>query len=172
MAKTGSVTSKSGKVIVKGKIITGLDIEGAASDETLQAALEAMQHLQTGDVSGAEGVEAEEIVTGFRYFNPEAPTRESFVAELQALRQQLADLAAAPEIPAAVGHAVETLDEVVVETQKEQPLPRRIINRLRETISFISDAGKALDAASKAGPLILQAIVIATGLYQAAQVVF
>jgi nucleotide-binding universal stress UspA family protein len=171
-SKTGSVTSKSGKVVVQGKIVTGIDIEGAVSDAVLKAALETMQHLNTGGVSGATGVEAGEIVTGLRFFNPEKPDRDSFVAELKALRQQLADLGADPDTPVEVSNAVESLDEVVDETQKEQPVTRRVINRLRETIEFITDAGKVLDAASKAGPLIAQAIGTATVLYQAAQGLF
>jgi len=100
--KTGSVTSKSGKVTVRGKIVTGMDLEGALSDETLKAALETMRQLNTGDVSGAEGVEAGEIIVGFRYLNPQAPTKEAFTAELQALRQELAGLAAAPDAPAEI----------------------------------------------------------------------
>lgn len=131
--KTGDVSSESGKVSAR-NIITGIDIQGAADDEVLKSALEAMQYLQTGSVKGAKGVEAQEdIVTGFRYLNPEAPTRESFIAELKALREDLATLAAAPDAPAEVAAAVESLDETVIEAQKEKPLTKRIINRLRET---------------------------------------
>jgi hypothetical protein len=171
-SKTGSVTSKSGKVVVRGKIVTGIDIEGMASDAVLKVALETMQRLQTGGVSGATGVEAGEIVTGLRYFNPDQPDRESFAKDLKALRQQLSELADSSDIPAEVGEAVSSIDEVVAETQKDKPVTKRIVNRLRETLEFISDAGKVLDAASKAGPLIAQAIGTATVLYQAAQTLF
>jgi uncharacterized protein HemX len=132
-----------------------------------------MNHLRTGSVSGTEGVEVSgEIVTGFRYYNPQAPDRQAFLAELQQLRQELAALSQEAGVPAETGEAVKSLDEAITETQQPQPAARRIINRLRETIEFISDAGKALDAASKAGPLILKAIPIAMGLYQAAQALF
>jgi hypothetical protein len=170
--KTGSVTSKSGKVTVTGKIVTGFDIEGAASDAVLKTAFETMQHLQTGDVSGAKGVEAGEIITGLRYLNPQAPDHDSFVAELKALRDELAGLAGEADAPDEVSNAIESLDETLAETQKEKPLAKRVINRLRESLEFISDAGKALDAASKTGPLIVKAIGTATVLYRAAQVLF
>ncbi len=170
--KTGSVTSKSGKVVVRGKIVTGIDIEGATGDEVLKAALETMKHLHTGDVSGAKGVEAEEIITGFRHFDPQTPTPESFVAELRALRQDLANAAQESDAPSEVQAAMESLDETISETEKEKPLAKRIINRLRESIEFISEAGKLLDAANKAGPLILKALPVAMGLYQAAQTLF
>ncbi|MBI1876891.1 MAG: hypothetical protein HYR94_01410 [Chloroflexi bacterium] len=170
--KTGSVTSAAGKVVVTGKIVTGIDIEGATSDAVLKAALETMQRLQTGGVSGYQGVEAQEIVTGLRYLNPQAPDRESFLAELKALRQDLAKLAAESGSPAEAQAAVESLDQAAAEAQKEQPLAKKIVNRLRETVEFITDAGKTLEAAGKAGPLILQALTIATGLYQAAQAIF
>jgi hypothetical protein len=170
--KTGSVTSKSGKVTVRGKIVTGIDLEGAAGDEVLQTALETMQRLHTGSVSGAEGVEAGEIITGLRYFNPETPDRESFVAELKALRQELAGLAAEPEAPEEAQAAVESLADTIAEAEKEKPLARRVVNRLRESIEFIGEAGKVLDSASKAGPLIAKAIATATVLYQAAQLLF
>lgn len=170
--RTGSVTSKKGKVTAR-RIVTGIDIEGAASDEVLQTALEAMDHLQTGGVSGAEGVEvSEEIVTGFRYLNPQAPDREQFMAELRQLRAELAALSQEAGVPPAAADAVESLDEVIAEAKQEEPRARRIINRLRETVEFISDVGKALDAAHKAGPLILEAIPVAMGLYQVAQALF
>jgi nucleotide-binding universal stress UspA family protein len=170
--RTGSVTSKKGKVTAR-RIVTGIDIEGAASDEVLQTALEAMDHLQTGGVSGAEGVEvSEEIVTGFRHLNPQAPDRQQFLAELQQLRQDLAAVAREPDVPREAAAAVEALDGALVEAKKEQPLVKVIVNRLRDTVEFISDAGKALDAAHKAGPLILKAIPVAMGLYQVAQALF
>ena len=171
-SQTGSVTSTSGKVTVRGKIVTGIDIEGAVGDEVLKAALETMQRLHTGSVSGAEGVEAGEIITGLRYFNPETPDRESFVAELKALRAELTGLVADPETPEAAKAAVESLDDTIAEAEKEKPLAKRVVNRLRETIEFIGDAGKMLDSASKAGLLIAKAIGTATVLYQAAQVLF
>lgn len=170
--QTGSVTSAAGKVVATGKIITGIDIEGAASDAVLQSALEAMQRWRTGGVSGYQGVEAQQIITGFRYLNPQTPDRSSFLAELQALRQALAGLAAQPDSPAEAQAAVEALDQAAAESQKEQPLAKKIINRLREAVEFITDAGKALEAAGKAGPLIIQALTIAAGLYQAAQKLF
>ncbi|MCK6624797.1 MAG: hypothetical protein L6R45_06435 [Anaerolineae bacterium] len=171
-SQTGGVTSAAGKVVATGKIVTGVDIEGAAGDAVLKTALEAMQRWRTGGVSGYQGVEAQEIITGFRYLNPQAPDRDSFLAELQALRQELAGLAAQADSPAEAQAALEALDEAAAESQKAQPLPKKIINRLREAIEFITDAGKALEAAGKAGPLILQALTIATGLYQAAQTLF
>ncbi len=115
-----------------------------------------------------------DIISGvrFRHFDPAEPTRESFIAELRALREELATAATEPDVPGEVQGAVEALDETIAETGKEKPLTKRVINRLRETVEFISDAGKALDAANKAGPLIVKAIPVAMGLYQAAQTLF
>ncbi len=166
----GDVKAK-GNIEVTGKIVTGVDIEGAVGDEVLKAALDTIEKLK-GSVEAGKDLKAGEIITGLRYFNPDQPDRESFVKDLKTLRQQLADLTADPNTPATVGRAVKTLDEAVAETEEEEPLASRIRNRLQETLEFMSKAGKALDVAGKAGPLIAQAIGTATVLYQAAQVLF
>lgn len=170
--QTGGVYSKSGKVTAR-NIITGIDLQGDVDDSVVKAAVETMQSLRTGSVSGAQGVEVSgDIVTGLRYLKPEAATREDFVKELEALRQELAPLAAAPDTPRELTAAVESIDTALAETQKKEPLPKQIINGLRDTVEFITDAGKALDAADKAGPLIVKAIGIATMLYRAAPLLF
>ena len=56
--------------------------------------------------------------------------------------------------------------------QKVEPLGRLVVNRLRDTLEFITDAGKALDAADKAGSLLLKTIPTAAALYQIAQALF
>jgi hypothetical protein len=165
----GDVKAKNIKVT--GKIVTGVDIEGAASDTVLKAALKTAQQLQ-GSVIAKETLEAGEIITGLHYFNPDQPDRESFAKDLKALRQQLADLTAEPETPAGVGRAVRALDGAIEETEEKEPLASSIRNRLQEALEFITNAGKALDAANKAAPLIAQAIGTATILYQAAQILF
>jgi hypothetical protein len=165
----GDVRARNIKV--RGKIVTGVDIEGAASDAVLKAALKTAQQLQ-GSVVAEESLEAGEIITGLRYLNPKSPDLESFKKELQALQEQLADLATQADMPAEVGAAAESVGKVMAETQKEQPMARRVLNRLRESLEFMTDAGKALEAAGKAGPLIAQAIGTATVLYQAAQILF
>lgn len=170
--KTGSVIAKKGKVTAR-NIIVGMDIQGAAGDEVLKTALETMQHLRTGHVRGAEGVEASgDIVVGFRHLNPEAPDPESFVAELRALRQALAGLQREPEAAANIEAASEAVDDTIAEAGKAAPLPKKVVNRLRDAVEFITDAGKALDAAGKAGPLVVQAIGTATTLYRMAQALF
>jgi hypothetical protein len=108
----------------------------------------------------------------FQYFDPEHPTSEDFLAELKLLRQQVADLATEPEALTEAQAAISSLDETIAEAEKEKPLVRRVISRLQETVGFITDAGKALEAAGKAGPLIAQALGTATVLYQAAQTLF
>ncbi len=170
--QTGSVFSQSGKVTAR-NIITGIDLQGDVADSVVKAAVETMRSLATGSVSGAQGVEASgDIVTGLRYLKPEAATREDFVKELEALRQELAPLAAAPETPREIEAAVESIDLALAETQKPEPLKKRIVNGLRDTVEFITDAGKVLDAADKAGPLLAKAIGIATMLYRAAPLLF
>jgi hypothetical protein len=170
--RTGSVTSKSGKVSAR-RIITGVEIDGAASDAVLKSAIDLMDRLHSGGVSGATGVEvSEDIVTGFRYLNPQAPDRESFVAELKALREALAHVQEQPEAAADAEAAARSLDDAIGEAQKKEPLGKLVVRRLRDTLEFVTDAGKALEAADKAGPLILKAIPTAAALYQIAQTLF
>jgi len=173
MTKTGGVYAE-GNIEVENDIVVGLKIQGAADDETVKIALDAMERIQPGSVRAGKDIKAKSIITGvsLQYFDPDQPDRDSFLAELQALRQQLSELAGSSDVPAEVGEAVSSIDEVVTETQKDKPVTKRIVNRLRETVEFIGDASKVLDAASKAGPLIAQAIGTATILYQAAQVLF
>ena len=72
----GDVKAKNIKVA--GKIVTGIDIEGFASDAVLKAALETAQHLQ-GSVIAKETLEAGEIIVGLRYLNPQEPDIESLL---------------------------------------------------------------------------------------------
>ena len=169
--QTGRVSAKGN--IKARNIVVGIDLQGAVGDEVIKAALGVMQRLRTGDVHAGGDIELiGEIITGLRYLNPQAPDRDSFMAELRALRDELAGLAGEADAPDEVSNAIESLDETLAETQKEKPLAKRVINRLRESLEFISNAGKALDAASKTGPLIVKAIGTATVLYRAAQVLF
>jgi hypothetical protein len=169
---TGSVTSKSGKVSAR-RIITGIEIEGAVGDEVIKAALETMDRLSTGGVSGEKGVEVgEEIVTGFRYLDPQAPDRESFVAELQALRETVAELQGQPQAPAEIEVAANSLDEAIEEAQKEEPLGKLVVKRLHDAVEFITDAGKLWEASDKLAPLVAKAVSTAVVLYQVAQKLF
>ena len=170
--KTGSVISTGGKVTTR-RIITGIDIEGPVDDEVLKIALEVMDRLATGDVSGTEGVEvSEDIVTGLRYLDPQAPEQEAFLAEMKALRETLAELQKEPEVSAEVEAAGKSLDEAITEAEKEKPLRKMVLNRLRDTVEFMADAGKLLETAPKAGPLVAQAITTAAMLYQVAGTLF
>ena len=169
---TGNVTSKSGKVTAR-RIITGMDIEGPTSDEVLNAALETMTRLNTGSVSGTEGVEAsEDIVVGFRYLNPDAPDREAFVAELKALRETLAELKEQSGMAAETEAAAHSLDDAIAEAEKPEPLGKLVKKRLSDTLEFITDAGKVLEAADRAAPLVAKAVATAAVLYQVAQALF
>jgi len=168
--RTGSVTAKN---IRARRIIVGVEIEGSASDEVLKAALETMDRLSTGDVRASETMDvSEDIVTGFRYLNPQAPGREDFVAEMQALREALADLQKQPEAASEIEAAAQSLDTAIDEAGKKEPLGKLIVNRLRDTLEFITDASKALEAADKAGSLILKVLPTAAALYQIAQTLF
>ncbi len=168
--RTGSVTAKN---IRARRIIAGVEIEGAASDEVLKAALEAMDRLSTGDVAASESLEvSEDIVTGFRYLNPQSPDRQAFVAELQALREVLADLQKQPEAASEIEAAAQSLDTAIEEAGKKEPLGKLVVKRLHDTLEFITDASKALEAADKAGSLILKALPAAAALYQIAQTLF
>lgn len=111
-------------------IVIGVEIEGAASDEVLTAALEAMDCLSTGDVSGAQGVEAsDDIVTGFRYLDPQTPDREAFVADLKALREVLDELKKQPGATAEIEAVAKSLDDAITEAQKKEPLGKLVFKR-------------------------------------------
>jgi hypothetical protein len=173
--KTGSVTSKSGRIKIGGEVVTGIKIQGEVSDETLQAALNTLHHLQTGGVSGAKGVEIKgDFISGlqFSHLDPEHPTLEGFLAELKLLRQQVAALAGEPDAPLEAQEAVKSLDDTITAAEQEKPLARRVVSRLQEAMGFITDAGKTLEAAGKAGPLLAQALGTAAVLYQVAQNLF
>lgn len=168
--RTGSVTAKN---MQARRIIAGVEIEGAASDEVLKAALGAMDRLSTGDVRATETMDVrEDIVTGFRYLNPQSPDREDFVAELQALREMLAELQEGPEAASELEAAAQSLDTAIDEAGKKEPLGKLVVNRLRDTLEFITDASKALEAADKAGSLVLKVLPTAAALYQIAQTLF
>ena len=172
--RTGGVVSKSGKVKAR-SIIVGLDILGAVDDDVVKSALETMQHLQPGVVSGEKGVEAsEDIVVGIRmrYLNPDAPTTEDLIAEMKALREDLSTAQSQAQDNPDVQAAAESLDSALAEAEKPQPLGKLIKKRLSDTVEFITDAGKALEAADKAAPLIAKAVGTAAVLYQAAQLLF
>lgn len=78
----------------------------------------------------------------------------------------------APPAAANIEAASEAVDDTIAEAGKAAPLPKKVVNRLRDAVEFITDAGKALDAAGKAGPLVVQAIGTATTLYRMAQALF
>jgi hypothetical protein len=99
--------------------------------------------LGTGNVISRSGkVTARRIITGFRHLNPQAPDREGFVAELKALRDVLAELQKQPEAAADAQAAASSLDDAIAEAQKKEPLRKLGVNRLRNTVEFITDAGK------------------------------
>jgi hypothetical protein len=169
-SRTGGVTAK-GKVSAR-RIITGVEIEGAASDAVLKAALEMMDRLSTGGVSGAQVEASQDIVTGFRYLNPQKPERAAFVAELKELRGMLAELHRQPGAPAEAEAAARSLDDAIAEAEKKEPLGKLVVKRLHDTLEFITDAGKVWEAADKAGPLIAKTLPTAVALYQIAQALF
>jgi len=117
-----------------------------------------------------------DIVTGvsvrLHYLNPQAPDRESFVAELQSLRATLAELQKQPQAPAEVEAAAKSLDEAIGEAQKKEPLGKLVVRRLHDAVEFIADAGKLLETADRLAPLVGKAISTAVVLYQVAQALF
>lgn len=168
MSNSGKTGSVSGKSIKARHIVTGVQIEGG-SDETLKAALELMKTLQTGDVIAEGEIEVSgDIITGLS-----APqTRPEFVVQVQALQQQLVELAAEPDAPDAIAGAAEEVAEAATQAQADKPLAARIAGKLRTTIELLSDAGKLWETSSKAAPLLFKAIGTATVLYQAAATLF
>ena len=149
-------------------IVTGIKIDGAVSDETLQTALKLLESNTFGDIIVEENIEASgDVVSGFQYTNA-----AQFNAGLTRLRENLQTLTQQPDVPAEARDALDSLDDAIAEAKRPEPRRTRLINRLKETLEYITTAGKALDAAKKAGPIIAQAVATAAALYQAAQTLF
>lgn len=171
-SRTGSITSASGKISAR-KINTGIMIEGVADDKVLNAALKTMNQLNTGNIEGVLGVEvSDEINVGFHYLNIKNPDRKSFIDELESLREILTSAQEEPNTSIETNPAIESLDETIIEAKKEKPLGKRVINRLRETLEFITEAGETLDIATQAGSVIAKAIPLTIALYKIAQKLF
>lgn len=168
--KTGDIISEEGDINA-GDIVTGLKATGDLSDSVLQDALEVMEHLNTGKVQAKGDIEAERIITGV-VVESKITNVEELLAVMKALRETLAELRKEPEASAEVEAAGRSLDEAITEAEKEKPLGRMVLNRLRDTVEFMADAGKLLETADKAGPLIAQAITTAVMLYQLAGTLF
>lgn len=177
--QTGTVKA-AGDMSVGGDIVAGILLEGASNDEVIRAALETVSRINigsTGDVTSGGRMEVRgDIVTGvsvrLHYLNPQAPDRESFVAELQSLRATLAELQKQPQAPAEVEAAAKSLDEAIGEAQKKEPLGKLVVRRLHDAVEFIADAGKLLETADRLAPLVGKAISTAVVLYQVAQALF
>ncbi len=69
----------------------------------------------------------------------------------------------------AVNVVAKSLDDAIAETGSPQPVAKLVVSRLRDTLEFLTDAGKALDSADKAGALIAKAAPVALALYQVAE---
>ncbi len=170
--KTGGV--RAGGKIKADHIITGVDIEGAIDDETLQAALQVMQKLSTGEVTATGDITAKNIVTGLRYLNPDSPTPADFVAEVKALREQLDQAIAAEEITSdtEAKYARRALDEAAEMAQEEEPLKDILIGRIKEFLNIATKASETFITLDKAAPIIAKTIPTALLLIQMAQKLF
>ena len=173
--------ARTGKVNVNGKardIVTGLKIHGLTDDAVVQDALKMMQRFDTGDVTVERRGEASgDIVTGIRVdlhvlVDLQAGGHEAFLAELKALRETLAELQKQPAAAAQAEAAAKSLDDAIGEAQKKEPLGKLVVERLHDTLEFVTDAWKVLEAADKVGPLIAKALLTAAALYQAARTLF
>ena len=168
--KTGDVISEEGDINT-GDIVTGLKATGDLSDSVLHDALQVVEHLNTGTVQAKGDIEAVRIITGV-VVERKITDVDELLAEMKALRETLAELQKEPEVSSEVEAAVKSLDDAITEAEKEKPLGRMVLNRLRDTVEFMADAGKLLETAPKAGPLVAQAINTAVMLYQLAGTLF
>lgn len=166
--QTGSVTGKS---IKARDIVTGIKAEGTLDSAVLQDALQFLQHFDTGDVKAEEDLEASDVITGIA-LKGESLDQEALLAEMKSLREAVAELQKQPEAAAEAKAAGESLDRAIAEAEEEEPLGKMVLNRLRDTVEFLTDAGKLLEAADKAGPLVAKALGTAAMLYQVAGKLF
>jgi hypothetical protein len=160
--RTGSVTSRRGR-IKAARINTGLIIDGAADDETVRAAIEALKRISTGDVSAARGIEsAGEINVGVSYKSAADSGPDEIAAQLVALRQALGDASGAGA-PAEVGQAAAMTDQIIDSMRKRRPnsLRRPKAKRVRELVDVLARAGMLVETASGCATAVATALQLA-----------
>jgi len=134
-----------------------------------------------GDKTGGDKVEGDKITVGnitnstgiaigrgaSAQVNINAPQdREEFARQLAELKALLEQAIAAGEVKQADGEtALEDLQDVVEEVEKEQPRTNRMKRRLE-------DVGEVVNDAAKTGRAILKATPILAGLIKAINVIF
>jgi hypothetical protein len=162
---------KAGRNIRADNIVTGVQVQGGEA-ETARALLALAQNIQSGGVEAARDIIAKNIVTGFQYLGQGGSdlSREQFVKELAALREQLAQAIAAREIEDEyeAQDAQKALERALEQSQAEQPVAEKISKQLDALTQIITGAAQTAQAAGKFGATVLKLAPIVAALTQLA----
>ena len=166
---------KAGGKIQANNIVTGVQMQGIEAD-TARDLLALARHIQSGGVEAAQDIIAKNIVTGFQVLGQSGnePTREQFVQELAALREQLAQAIAAGEISDEedAEDAPTVLDRAAKQAEFESPVPDKLAKNLDRLTDILTRAGQTAQAAGKFGAAVIKLAPLAAGLKQLAELLF
>lgn len=178
---------------VGGSVITGDSSQGGITARTIKAdnVVQGIQQLG-GDLSGASGlvklaealsqgriaadsIEAKNVVAGFQYIaDPTQATPDELRQEIGQLRQQLEKAIRDGELAATgdVTDAQEALEKAEKELAQEKPEGGRVVRKLKEVTTVLTQSARVAEAAGKVGVMVIKLAPIAAALYQIAQKLF
>jgi hypothetical protein len=173
-------TFRSGGVKAGGKIqaeniVVGAQIQG--DDAGAAAAfLGPERTFEAGSVEAGQDIIAKNIVAGFQVLGRGGgePTREQFIQELEALRQQLAGAVAAREIEDeyAAEDAQTAVERALAQSRAEPPAAEKISRQLERAADIIDSAAETAQAAGKLGATVLKLAPVVAALKQLVEVLF
>lgn len=166
---------RAGRDIKADTINTGVELQGADA-ETTRELMQLAQRFESGGVEAVRDVIAKNINTGFRYIGQGGtePTREQFLQELAALREQLSAAIQAGEIADRYDaeDAQRAVDRSIDEAQAPEPQADVISNQLDRVSNIITKTAKAAEAAGKLKEAFGKLVPVATGLAKLAGMLF
>lgn len=166
----GGIQAKTIKAenVVQGMQQLGGDLSRAAEAVALAEALR-------GGTITADSIEAKNVVAGFQYItDPAQATPDQLRQEVAALKRQLAAAMAAGEVESSadVADVQDALATAETELDKPEPQGSRIVRKLKEAATILTESAKVADAARKAGQVLIKLAPVAAALYQIATNLF
>jgi len=166
---------KAGGKIQADNIVVGAQIQG--DDAGAAAAfLGSERTFEAGSVEAGQDIIAKNIVAGFQYLGRGGgePTRQQFIQELEALRQQLAGAIAAREIEDeyAAEDAQTAVERALDQSRAEPPAADKISQQLDRAADIIDSAAETAQAAGKLGATVLKLAPVVAALKELAGVLF
>lgn len=169
-SQEGGIQAKTIKAenVVQGMQQLGGDLSQAAEAVALAEALR-------GGTITADSIEAKNVVAGFQYItDPARATPDQLRQEVAELKRQLAVAIAAGEVEsnADVEDVQDALAAAETELDKPEPQGNRIVRKLKEAATILTESAKVTDAARKAGQALIKLAPVASALYQIATKLF